>query len=487
MSRCRHSQVETVTYDSYAENIIAYREAEDFLTPVVGNSNIYNRCSDTSGGYARSYVDVTTVLPSGAYRITAGSYANTSTSFTFRAGNNDVFTQTGYGMWQKVTGSTFQVADGQTIQVIGGSNNYALDYVYVQAVFAYATASSNRTYGQTKKPSLINPANAAVTYSSDNVAVATVNANGGITFVRNGTATITARATIDGVEYTTTHTVYVTGQSTNTSAIVYDSSTKTDSYGVGAYTSGDDRYLNEEIDGTSISIGYGSTSETQMALGGYNGKLTVGGRIANADGSNTPRGLIRLADADGNVLEKKSLDTDYTSITFNTLLMGGSTYYVYAETTAMRKSGSSAGNIDYADNDVYSTFQLTNFSFAQMEGTTVNLIDQSLFFFPNNNANSNRLDRTIPGFDITFGGGDGAKYQNNGTFIFRNKDANSETENGSITISPRVKAVTGNASDVIITSVTLNTGSEAVGSPSVYINGVDKGAVTANSTLVYIR
>lgn len=518
------NQVETVTYDSYAENIIAYREAEDFLTPVVGNSNIYNRCSGTSGGYARSYVDVATSLPSGAYKITAGSYANTSTSFTFRAGNNDVFTQTGNGMWQEVTSSTFQVADGQTIQVIGGSNNYALDYVYVQAVFAYATASSNRTYGQTKKPSLINPANAAVTYSSDNVAVATVNANGGITFVRNGTATITARATIDGVEYTSTHTVYVTGQSTNTSAIVYDSSTKTDSYGVGAYTSGDDRYLNEEIDGTSISIGYGSTSETQMALGnsiarcydgdgnmyatlsgtdgkdgapykgtyyvfkpkkGYNGKLTVGGRIANADGSNTPRGLIRLADADGNVLEKKSLDTDYTSITFNTLLMGGSTYYVYAETTAMRKSGSSAGNIDYADNDVYSIFQLTNFSLAQMEGTTVNLIDQSLLLFPNNNANSNRLDRTIPGFDITFGGGDGAKYQNNGTFIFRNKGANSETENGSITISPRVKAVTGSASDVIITSVTLNTGSEAVGSPSVYINGVDKGAVTANSTLVY--
>lgn len=498
------NQVETITYNWHAENIVSYREAEDFLTPVANNNNIYNRCSGTGGGYNAAYTDVAS--PSGgAYRITAASYANTSTSFRFKVGDNEVFMHTGTGGWSETTSGTFQVTDGQAIQVAGGSNNYALDYVYILRIFGYVYAASNQQYNDANiKPTVIAPDGVTVTYESNNKAVATVGSDGSITMHHNGVAVITAKATIDGVEYTSTRTLYVGGEPEATATFSPASPTTTETFTITGTG-----YLSETKEGQWIKVGFGNTSETQMvetvgglsglrgmdtngyshvyaenglpSMGSYfvftpkvNGKLTFKGYMTAANG-------IRLVDVDGNIMEKIAA-TDVTvngwkDYAFNTLLAKGATYYVYAETQWMDGAEVTTSS--------FPTLYLNSFTFTVMEGTTISLIDQSLLFFPDNNANSNRLNRTIPGFDITFGGGDGAKYTHNGTFIFRNKEANSENQNGSITITPRIKAGTGSASDVTITSVVLNTGSDVVGSPAVYINGVDKGAVTANSTLVY--
>lgn len=495
------NQVETITYNSYATNIVAYREAESFLTPVSNNNYIYIRCSGTGAGYCTEYTNAFENLPSGAYKITAASYANNSTSFTFQTGGNTVFTHTGTGAWSETTSGTFQVPDGQPIQVIGGSNNYTLDYVYVQRMFGYVYGASGQQYNESIHPSVIVPSGITATYESNNKAVATVASDGTITMHHNGIAVITAKATIDGIEYTSTRTLYVGGEPEASASFSPASPITTETFTISGTG-----YLSETQEGQWMKVGFGNTAETQIVetVGGFsgvrgmdtngyshvyvpsgglptmgsyfvftpkvNGKLTIEAYMTAANG-------IRLVDVDGNIMEKISFSevtvNGWKDYSFNTLLSKGTTYYVYAETEWMPGADVTSSSVP--------TLYLNNFTFNVMEGTTISLIDQSLLLFPGDNANYNRLDRTIPGFNIAFGGGDGAKY--NGTFILRNKAENSEDENGSITITPRIK--TGNASDVVITSVTLNTGSSISGSPSIYINGVDKGAVTANSTLTY--
>lgn len=498
------NQVETITYNSYANNIVAYKEAEAFLTPVTNNNYIYIRCSDTAAGYATEYTDAFSSLPSGAYKLTAASYANSSTSFTFQTGDNTVFTHTGTGAWSESTSSLFQVPDGQAVQVFGGSNNYALDYVYIQRVFGYQYGEVWRPYNETDHPTLIVPDAVSVTFESNNNAVAEVAADGTVTMHHNGVAVITAKATIDGVEYTSTRTVHVINEPEATGTFSPASPTTTETFTITGTG-----YMQETKEGSWMKVGFGNANETQIvetvggksgvkgldtngyshvylegvmpSMGSYyvfspkqNGKLSIHGYMTATNG-------IRLADAAGNILEKISSSevsvNGWKDYTFNTLLSKGATYYVYSESWWFAGADVTTSSTP--------TLYLNSFTFTLMEGTTINLIDQSLLLFPDNNANQNRLDRTIPGFNITFGGGDGAKYQSSGTFILRNREADTENQNGSITITPRIKSGTGSASDVVINSVKLNTGSSIEGSPRVYINNVDKGAVTANSTLDY--
>lgn len=507
------NKVVDIAYTSHATNVAVFKEAEEILTPVTNNNYVYIRCSGTGGGYASTAQTVAT-LPSGAYTITAASYGR-PTDFVFSSGGSDKWIHSA-SAWGETTSENVQLAEGD-LQVRGGSNSYPLDYVYVTRVFAYEDASStcNMASSTTGKPTLVNPTNASVTYSSDNTHVATVNATGDVTFHHNGTAYITAKATIDGIEYLTTHKVTVTGESNATET--WDTSVS----GKVTYTLTGSGFVEQVRTNSMIDIEYGSNYEyeTQSVsdgkahcvrsngqwhatlngtdgkdglpyLGTYyvfkpkeNGTLTINALVNDESGT---RNGIRLLDSDGNVLERIT-DTNYSELhdfAFNTLLIAGRTYYVFAETGTMKKAGTSSGDLAYAYNDATSSLSLHSFTFAKMEGTTISLIDQSLLFGVGQNANQNRLDRRIPGFDITFGGGDGTKYNGNGMFIIRNRVANLDTQNGSITITPRIK--TGNASDVTITSVTLNTGASVVGSPHVKINGTQKDdVITRNSTQTF--
>lgn len=489
------NQVETITYTSHASNVAVFREAEDFLTPVINNNYVHIRCSGTSGGYSSVYTDVAD-LAGGAYVITAASYGR-PTNFTFRTGNDELWTHSA-SAWGENNSGTKQFTGG-TLQVIGGSNAYPLDYVYVQRVFAYETASSDRNMSSstTGKPTLINTTGETVTYTSSNTQVATVDASGNVTFLHNGTAYITAKATIDAVEYWTTHKVIITGETNATET--WNTSTLNQE----TYTLSGTGYVAQTSEGSMITINYGNASEleTQTVDNGHarcidangyshahlsggttgipdmgtyyaftpkvNGTLSINALVSE-DGDKGRNG-IRLVDSDGNVLERKTtINADYANYEFGTLLIAGRTYYVLAETDVM------TGRLNYA----YSILWLHSFTFTQMEGTTISLIDQSLLFSPNNNANS----RTIPGFNITFGGGDGAKYLGNGTFIFRNNTANSEDGNGSITITPRIKTGEG----FTFNTVKLNIGASVSGSPKVYVNNVAKEDVlTANNTFTY--
>lgn len=510
---------ENLNYEASAEtNVVYLKEAEDIMSRTEKGGN-NSRSSNAAGGYTGSLLDLVT-LPKGAYQIKAAAYSNNQTTFTFSSGDESVYSFTGNGYWQEFSSTIFQTKEDVPIRVQGGSQNYGLDYIFIKAIFAYQEGSSSGICGNTATPTLVNPNNYTVTYDSSNKGVATVNATTGeVTFVHNGWSVITAKATINGVDYFATHTVTVTGESQATGTFNNDAENKKEEYTITGTG-----YLPENNEGTTISIAFGNPDETQSvesmtdnnsvtksgvcgidannfshvlfsgirpSMGSYfvftpkaNGTLKIHGLLK--DGTNG----IRLTDQDGNILEKIRISNVHKKVwedyTFHTLLTSGATYYVFAETQWMIAAGSQAGDVDYPDNTSAPTLYLNSFVFTQMEGTTISLIDQSLLFTPNNNANYHRLDRTIPGFEIKFEGGDGAKYQNNGTFILRNSQPNSEEGNGSITITPRVKVGTGVATDVVITSVKLNTGYEIKGSPSIYINGEGKGSVVKeNSTLTY--
>ena len=489
-----------ITYTSESTNVAVFREAEDFMTEA-NNSYVNIRCSNQLGGYSSTAKTVAS-LPSGAYTITAASYGR-PTNFVFSSGGEDKWTHSA-SAWGENTSGTVQLAEGD-LQVSGGSSNYPLDYVYVTRVFAYDLTSTTYNKGTssytTTNPTLTNTSGATVTYSSSNTVIAEVNSNTGeLTFHHNGTVYITAKATISGTEYWTYYRLDITGETNATET--WDTSVANQE----TYTLSGTGYVDQTVDGTLVTMSYGSATETQTVTDGkahcidangyylvflnasgvptmgtyytfvptQNGTLTINALVA-ADGDKGQNGL-RLIDGDGNILERKTtIDANYTDYVFGTLLIAGRTYYVFAETGAMETK---------LDADAYSTLWLHSFTFTQMEGTTISLIDQSLLFTPNNNANSHRLDRTIPGFDITFGGGDGAKYQGSGTFIFRNSTKDSEDGNGSITITPRIK--TGEASGVSFNTVKLNIGATVNGSPKVYVNNVEQNdEITANSTFTF--
>lgn len=91
---------------------------------------------------------------------------------------------------------------------------YPKDPVLVTGItLSQKTATGN--VGATKQiTATIEPADAddkTVTWSSSNEAVATVDSNGLITFVAEGTATITAKTSVEGVEATVAVTVNSVG------------------------------------------------------------------------------------------------------------------------------------------------------------------------------------------------------------------------------------------------------------------------------------
>ena len=381
---------ETLYYTNEpVSNVVYYQEGEDI--PGVSQATNNARASQGKMGYtnsASSYVNITNFI-NGAYRITwRGVNGNEATrQVSFKVGNTEVYN---FGIERSVdqrgTSSIIQLTDEMLSFSCEGSSISGLDWFYVQTVFAYKTASSTMTCGQVDyRPDMVLPdlTESNYTFTSDNPAVATVDW-WGIDAHHNGTATITAKRIIDGVEYYTTHTVTVTGESEATRVFNYNESTKTETYEITGTG-----YLPEYDDGTTINIGYGSISETQTAennyaycidkwgywhahltdnstgvpdMGtyyilrpklGYHGKISIYAYVSDQNGT---RNGIRLVDKNGTVLERiTGISSGWTTYSFNWELIDGETYYLFAET----------GSMDNRMNDAYSILFLHSFSFVQ--------------------------------------------------------------------------------------------------------------------------
>ena len=87
---------------------------------------------------------------------------------------------------------------------------------------------------------------------------------------------------------------------------------------------------------------------------------------------------------------------------------------------------------------------------------------------------SNGLNRRIPGFDLTFEGGDGAKVNDPSILILRNSGSS-----GKLTITPRLSG-----SETVTINQALVTVKSAIDTPSWSINGGDAMSVTAGGELL---
>lgn len=372
------------TQASYA-NVIYYSEAEDIDGATIATgSNADIRCSMGKGASVPT-TTVATGLHNGAYRIWGQVRGTEGTEFSFNADDAKVWSLTTNGNLTSTLGTPFQVLSTTEIKTnAAGSDTRMLDCFYIQAVLVFKEPSSTITIGTTNyRPDLI-WSGAVPTFTSSNFAVASVTTDGIITAHHNGTAVITAKQTIDGVEYYTTHTVTVTREEQATYSFTYDETNKKEDFAISG-TGG----LPEYCDGTTFNIGFGSTDETQAAINnlahcedrwgywhvhlsndnsgvpdmgtyyiirpklGYQGQISIYAYVADQNGT---RNGIRMTDGEGNsIFRITDINSSWTTYNFTTELIGGRTYYLFAET----------GSITGALNSAYSNLQVQKFTFTQ--------------------------------------------------------------------------------------------------------------------------
>lgn len=384
------SYIETLNYtNGTVSNVVYYQEAEDVSGVTVvdyTNRASYGRVAHTEG--VANYFNATT-LSTGAYKIYLRGLNgnNDPRQASFKVGDTEVFNfSITQGTNQLGNSSVFQATSSLPLSLSCGRGTAGIDWYYIQAIFAYKESGSTIDVSRSNyRPDLYLPDDdeATYTFTSDNEGVATVDWNG-IDAHHNGTATITAKKTINGVEYYTTHTVTVTGEAEATTTFSYDEVNK-----IETYTITGDGTLPEYDDCTTINIGYGSTDEIQVASGtlahctdaygywhahlsgnstgipdmgtyyilrpklGYHGKITINAYVGDDNGT---RNGIRLVREDGTVQERiTSISSTTTDYSFNLELIDGQTYYLMAETGAM--SG--------AMNSAYSNLQLHSITFTQ--------------------------------------------------------------------------------------------------------------------------
>ncbi len=523
-----NNQTETVSYSEAVSDVVYYKEAENITgANVQSGSNADIRCSGGKGAAFTNDTKMTT-LPAGYYKVWGQVWGNAATTFNIAAPQNVAGNIVFQNVWtQATTGSltereaSFQMESGDVLIRAGGDKNHMLDAVYIKALFAFKTGGSEVGKGATHTYDSgdIYGHDGTVTYeirNADNTQVhtgpnhvATVNpTTGEVTGVHNGTAILRAKKTIDA-EYHTDHLITVTGGSWASSTWSPETPGANDAETFTFTGAGEGLHSTTSKSGR-IEVEFGNAAEARTvetvvgkyALYAFDGngyshtlasfgipsmgtyyvlKPTTSGSI-KIHGLMSDNDSIRLVDATGKVLERIAVDDADINVwkdySFNTLLVGGNTYYIYARTGWM-------GSDEIKKTP---TLYLNSLTFTPMEGTTISLIDQSLLFTAETNANRNQLDRTIPGFKLTFGGGDGVKYTGGGFFVVRNAEASSESQNGQFTITPRIADADKN--DVTFTSVTLNTGAKPSGvgdNPGIYIYKENNALVFNNKTVAHAQ
>lgn len=499
----KDNKAATINYEEHTTNVSAFREAEEFMTPIVGNSYIANRTSGMQGAKSAEYVTALN-LPGGVYQLSAASYARTGYTFYFKVGESVVFNHVGNGMWGSSTSGNIVVPPGTPVQVIGGNDSYALDYVYAKAVLAFKEPSSTLTIGNTSTPQLLTE-ETGITYSIvGGNKIASVSSTGEVTPHHNGTVVLRAYKEIAGIggcyAY---HTITITGETAATTTWAPATSIED---APETFTITGNGYVNESYTSysTRITIEMGADSVTQISetIVGKAASYSIDGAgrtFATLDATGTAtipvtgsyyvfkpkvNGLLsihalldaenglRLVDENGKLLEKKTIAAGdvntWQNFTFSSPLTKNKTYYVYAETKNM---------VGAANGSTSATLYLNAFTFTPENGTIINFIDQSLLFKPG--ATGASLNRTIPRYDIAFSGDEGVQYTVGGVFKLTNAQDGSEDKNGTITITPRTDIAA-----VKIKTLKMNIGAVS-GSPEISVNEESPVAVSANSTLTF--
>lgn len=189
----------------------------------------------------------------------------------------------------------------------------------------------------------------------------------------------------------------------------------------------------------------------------FNGKLTIVGNVEVEEGKTSH---VTLRTADGTVKETISGSTGM-SHTFTTELTADTDYYLFAET------GGTGGRVE-GDGE-WATLFLTGFSFEQT-GMNREIKVSNLLYKGSTSATGNGLDRTIPGFTLTFGGA---------VQTVADGSALTISSGGSLTVSLRQ-----NGHSASIKSITLNVSavtSATVAGESVTTTGKHVFTITPNN------
>ena len=471
------NQVETITYNTTSNyNIYYYTEAEDISNANVGGGNS-TRVSMGLTGYTNNSTDYkeVTILPAGRYKIKA--YAtnsnNAAKTVNFKVGDDVVFSFVKEkGVLSDFTSDEFSISDASTLYFAAdGSTGGGVDNFYVQAILAFKETGASYTFGsgtQDISTRLMNATGASVTYESSGPGVATIDNDGVLTLVKPGRTTITAKAG----GYAAKYLVTVRATSNATGTLSYNPTTHIESFTL----SGSGNFDEEQMDGQRITFEVGNADEVQfvdaekglyvidnngyshvfLQNNGNTGPPIMGSYYAftpkfsgylTITATATAQNGIRLVNEEGTVVEKiasSNVTTSEKPYTFTTKLRANQTYYVYAETGVMTGR----------DTDGWPTLYLKSFSFdsTQSESMTISISD---LLYPTVDGGvtsaNNRLDRTIPGFSLTFGGGDGTTVYNSDRVTFHQNASGV----GQLTITPRL--LSGAAvGDVVFTGVTLN-------------------------------
>ena len=181
--------INAIPATTYIQKIIITPKEDDSKTPTTTTIDF--------SGISNTAVNEVTTAGTLTANVTADGTEIQGATVTWSSENVNVATINADGV---VT----LVAEGTTIitATYAGDDNYASSSdTYELTVtdsregtgLAYIVATQTVTVGETlDAPSLTNPNNLTVTYSSDNTSVATVDANGNVTGVAVGSATITA-------------------------------------------------------------------------------------------------------------------------------------------------------------------------------------------------------------------------------------------------------------------------------------------------------
>lgn len=488
----------TLAYNHYSDDVVYFAEAEDILS-LVSNGYSNSRSSYGLEGYSQNDVTLTT-LSAGVYKITMASRKGT---YPVKAGETEIYSFSKTGSWGEDTSGDITLANASPITVMGGDRNNGLDFIFIQGVFAYRYGSGEYAMGTTVQPELLNPNNEGVTYTTSNNNIVSVNANTGELTINNlGRAVITATSASGKIAK---HVVTVRDASNATGTLTYNANTHQSTFSI----SGTGNFDQKHFEDTRLSFDIGNSEEVQYVESGgalycidangysfahlhdnatypdmgtyyaftpkYSGKLTITGVINREN-------PIRLTNAAGTVLETVifALGTDQTR-SFSTKLQAGQTYYVYVKTGAMTTQ-SGDGTVTNA----FPTLYLKSFTFdaTQQEDRTINVSDLLYATVDGGiNSTANKLDRTIPGLQLTFSGGDGTTVYNSDRITFHQNSSGV----GQLDISPRLFG-SASENDIVFTNVTLNyTAIESGKATSALVNGTSvslaEGSTSATVTL----
>lgn len=201
----------------------------------------------------------------------------------------------------------------------------------------------------------------------------------------------------------------------------------------------------------------------------FNGKLYISGWVDEENASGRVNNVTLQKASDGNVINTypPSNSNIFTDQLLNVELEADQTYYLYASTPYTANCQTSNTN--------YPTLFLTGFKFEQ---TGMNReIKVSDLLYVNGKTQTDGLNRTIPGFDLSFTGGDKVSVVESGTQL--KLDNNSGSGDGTMVINLRQSLPTHDAKIHSIVFQVANAASET----KVTVNGTEKSIVGGKNTL----